>query len=497
MMEQNIYKNMMEQAVPGAALIEDTKKKMASGIELSKKSKTITEEPIVIKRSFRVAAIIAVITLLLATTAFAAWYLLKPSEVAELFDDHALSAAFESDSAIIVNESITGGDYIFTLLGVLYSESLNDWLYPNGENQLMGLTYAVVAVRHTDGRPLPDTPHEDYWSTDIKMSPFIKGVEPWKANIFTFAGGISSKVVDGVAYRIVACDDISFFAEHGLYLGIWTNELAPYNAFLYDEQTGEISANPDYDGVSVVFDLPIDKALADPEKVEEFLYEILFLFEVKDVPENTTQESEITTRITTPYVEIDWENAIPVMSTFQEISIDVSGFMLYTYDLGYVSGSRGIPFDTCFSNSETAETFILELSDRWYAEVNERYAMRLSKDINGTVTGVILVPNDSEPEWIKWQMRTEYLMNVPLEECELRPESVVVFTDMFEYAPRNNSHLMLFRTPIEGISFDENGIFRHHSGLIDVRDESKSFLVVIKQNDDGTLTGMVYDVPIP
>ncbi|SNS05618.1 hypothetical protein SAMN05446037_1003174 [Anaerovirgula multivorans] len=45
------------------------------------------------------------------------------------------------------------------------------------------------------------------------------------------------------------------------------------SAFDFNFQSGEISPNPDFHGVNVLFDLPLDKAKADPEKVQRFLDE--------------------------------------------------------------------------------------------------------------------------------------------------------------------------------------------------------------------------------
>jgi hypothetical protein len=72
-------------------------------------------------------------------------------------------------------------------------------------------------------------------------------------------------------YRILACDEVSMFADRGVYLGVNIGSFYDSMAFIYNEQTGELKANPDNDGSSVVFDLPLDKSLADPVKAQEYL----------------------------------------------------------------------------------------------------------------------------------------------------------------------------------------------------------------------------------
>lgn len=215
----------------------------------------------------------AVMTLvILATSAFAAWYFLGPSEVADTFQDNALSAAFESDSAVNINQSVASGDYIFTLLAIVSGEDITDHpAFANGEI-LSGRTYTVLAIQKADGSPMPQISDDAYGNPSFFVSPYIVGEKPWMVNAHTMNGGYSEMVVDGVMYRILDCDEIKIFADRGVYLGVNTGSIGNHaEAFIYNEQTGELKANPDYDGASAVFDLPVDKALADPEKAREYL----------------------------------------------------------------------------------------------------------------------------------------------------------------------------------------------------------------------------------
>jgi hypothetical protein len=78
-------------------------------------------------------------------------------------------------------------------------------------------------------------------------------------------GGYADVVADGVLYRIIECDNVEMFADRELYLAVCSGS-PMYNgdAFILDEQTNEITANPNFDGASAVFDLPLDKKRADP-----------------------------------------------------------------------------------------------------------------------------------------------------------------------------------------------------------------------------------------
>ncbi|GHU35185.1 hypothetical protein FACS1894105_03370 [Clostridia bacterium] len=249
---------MNRPAKPGAELIQKVKQQ------------TFKEEPVIMKKHTKkftliFAAVIAAVCLT-ATTAFAAWNLFKPGEIAEMFGGSQLSAAFESESAVNINESVTSGDYIFTLLASVNGVDISDRpYYVNGEISDDRL-YAVVAIQNADGTPMTIDAFNNFTAT-----PLVKGLEPWKYNIVTLHGGKSGTIADGVLYFIIECDDITTFADKGLYIGVCTDMFISNGVFNFDEATGEISVNPDYSGASAVFNLPVDKSLADPVKAEQYL----------------------------------------------------------------------------------------------------------------------------------------------------------------------------------------------------------------------------------
>lgn len=224
-----------------------------------------------IKRSFSTVAVAVISLLFVTTTAFSAWFFLKPSDVAKKFGDEKLSTAFDGETAVTINEAYTSGDYTFTLLAIMSGKDITDHqTYSNGEI-LSDRTYAVVAIAKADGEPMPTTMDEEYGNPSFYVSPYIKGLKPWQINANTMNGGYSETVVDGIMYRMVECDEVTMFADKGVYLGINTGSFFNSEAFIYNEETGELKANPDYSSSSVVFNLPIDKTLADPEKAKQYL----------------------------------------------------------------------------------------------------------------------------------------------------------------------------------------------------------------------------------
>lgn len=253
---------------PEPELIQKVKKQNIKGDIILKKS--------TIKRSFRTVTAAAMVFVILATTAFAAWYFLKPSDVANQFGDKSLSAAFDGPNAININQSISSGDYTFTLLGIVSGKDITDNPTYNSNGDIMSeRTYTVVAIQKKDGTPMPSVPDAEYENLPFYVSPYIKGLKPWHVNAHTMNGGYVESVVDGVMYRMIECDNVTMFADRGLYLGINSGRSFDKDAFYYDENTGVLTANSDFNGASVVFDLPINKKLADPEKAQEYLDEIL------------------------------------------------------------------------------------------------------------------------------------------------------------------------------------------------------------------------------
>jgi hypothetical protein len=274
-----LWEAMKSSAEPDDDLIRKVKSKMYEGEPVMRKSTG---------RSLSAAAIAAAILLFAATTAFAAWHFLKPSEVAEKFENLALSAAFESDTAININASMTSGDYTFSLLAVVSGKDIADMPYYS-EELLNESIYAVVAIRKSDGSPMPSPGEDEYGEALFFASPLIKGLEPWSVNAFYLNGGYSEIIIEGIMYRIVECDDVGMFADRGLYFAIADAMTFSRSTFLYNELTGEISINPDYHGASAIFDLPLDEALADREKAEQYLNR---LFQTHDAGGSFDSEKE-------------------------------------------------------------------------------------------------------------------------------------------------------------------------------------------------------------
>jgi len=222
----------------------------------------------------RVGIIAAAAIIACTATAFAALKYLKPYDVANAVEDKALSKAFQSDNAVEVNETQIYGDYSVTFLGIVSGNSLSDFVGESNGKELTDRTYAVVAIAKSDGTPMPSTADDDYGETPFLVTPLIKGTNPKIFNAVTMNGCYSEIVRDGIMYRIAECDNVEMFAYKGAYMAVSSSSFYDDNAYVYNEETGEISRNENYVGVNALFELPLDKTKSDETAGEKYINEM-------------------------------------------------------------------------------------------------------------------------------------------------------------------------------------------------------------------------------
>lgn len=225
------------------------------------------------RRTAAAAAVAAAVIAVGGGTTYAAWRYLTPQEAAENLQDQKLMDAFSGEDAILVNETQTYGDYRATLIGIVSGRELTDYAMTSGGEVRADRSYWLLAIEHADGTPMPETSSPEYGEETFLTSPFIQGLEPWKYNIYTFGGGYSEFVQDGVMYRMAECDNLEWFADQEVYLCLADENSAGVinQAYSYDETTGKLSRNEGYDGCNALFTLPLDPAKADHQKAQSYL----------------------------------------------------------------------------------------------------------------------------------------------------------------------------------------------------------------------------------
>ncbi|MGE4485332.1 MAG: hypothetical protein AB7C97_09525 [Oscillospiraceae bacterium] len=139
-----------------------------------------------------------------------------------------------------------------------------------------------------------------------------------------------------------------------------------------------------------------------------------------------------------------------------------------------------------------------------HAKVTFRNGKTAEKDVTIDLSGTgafTYQPSEEQntQEQKEYEAYSKLLQSIPLDKCEVRPDSVQSFTygDTYEYHttgdPLATAYYPITEESADAALFDENGIFRHGSSLPD--DGSDGFIAVIVRNADGTFTGMVYKVP--
>lgn len=209
----------------------------------------------------RGAVLAAVLAAVLIVSAAAAIVLLTPKEVAQNLEDPALAAAFESEGALALNQTITSEGQAFTLTGLVSGEGLSDFT----QDVDTAHTYAVVAVANEDGSPVGET------VSTMCMTPLISGYEPGKVNAWTLGGGYSSFKKDGVAYYLMDCTgSLDLLADHTVYLAFYQGDIPSRDTFA-TAADGSISFTDNVTGPRALFTLPLDAADADPAAAAQLL----------------------------------------------------------------------------------------------------------------------------------------------------------------------------------------------------------------------------------
>ena len=323
------------------------------------------------------------ILLFCSVTAFAAWKFLAPKDIAMEHGDKQLSEAFKSEDAILMDESQTYDDYTITLLGTVTGRNITDFV-TEGDNVNPNRTYAVIAISKTDGTPMPDTSSAEYGKTPFLVSPLIQGLNPRKYNIVTMDGGYSEIIKDGIMYRMIECDNVEIFADKKIYLCVTNTVFFDTDAYIFDEDTGEITVNSEYNGMNLLFDLPLNKNKADKEAAEQYLEEFnnAWAQEGTDViDEAIPQEKKDTEGIE----QFDIVKEILDNWTFvseQKLTPDEEGKVYYSFEKKNEGLSTGmIVVDALFAGEETGYSKAV-----WRSESEELFNAFLTyKDENGDI----------------------------------------------------------------------------------------------------------------
>lgn len=252
------------------------------------------ENIIMIRKTIAIAACIALVGV---STVFAAYKYLSAEQLAYELGDNKLAEIFNNKEDNFIQQGEAIGDYKAAIIDITSGKNISDFKSSSWDIH-PERTYAVVAVEKTDGTEMT-------YDDEILVTPLIEGLEPWKYNIFTMNGGYCADIIDGVLYRIIEFDNIEYFADRNIYIAVLNNVFYDNDAYNYDEKTGLITRNNDYEGTNILFNLNIDKSKANPQKAEEYIKEIEDEFNSDNTDDDVDyeQDSEIESNIKFNIVE--------------------------------------------------------------------------------------------------------------------------------------------------------------------------------------------------
>lgn len=208
------------------------------------------------------AAVLAACVCLSSGTVYAAYQWLNAGEVASMMGESVLAEKFnKTDTEIQVKEDNL---YRATYLGEVSGKALSEMDIETDQDK----TYLVMAIERTDEQEIT---YDE--SCDLIVSPFVKGIAPWRFNIYYLGGGAQSYISDNILYRIIDCPNVEIFADKGVYVGV-VDGAPSSSSYQFDEESGEISSKPDYSGTNLLFELDLDKSKADSQQAEKLLKQI-------------------------------------------------------------------------------------------------------------------------------------------------------------------------------------------------------------------------------
>lgn len=258
---------------------EITRSAIAAPFDIESEELKMTRKKYNFKRT---ALIAAAIICLLGTTVFATIHLKSAKDIANTLGDTQLAEYFNEQGGI--SETVTDGEYKATVLGITSGENLSKFKSSAWE-LFSERTYAVVAIEKSDGSEMT-------FDDEILATPLIEGLNPRQYNIFTMNGGYTADIIDGVLYRIIEFDSIEYFADRNVYIAVLSEAFLGNDAYSFDEATGAIAPQEDYDGTNILIKFDLDKSKANPEKAQEYLDKLNDVVKISDDGDDTSLSDE-------------------------------------------------------------------------------------------------------------------------------------------------------------------------------------------------------------
>lgn len=242
-------------------------------------------------RKLRNALIAAVIVLLFAVSAGAAYQFMLPDGLNEQLELHEMNIKTvvdvdkaDENSVKTVQKTVNSNGYTINFEAIIDGyvilpeiTKLLRGLDPNEEIREDRI-YAVMTITRDDGKNVmfPD----EYVTCDCcRMWPdFIVAVKGYAPNSVMFMGTPWYYEENNVLYYLCDITDTAIFADRDLSLILYGEKEGTYGTIVRMDEKGEYYFVDTYDGMGAIFDFDLDDSLADPETVAKDIAERPYVY---------------------------------------------------------------------------------------------------------------------------------------------------------------------------------------------------------------------------
>lgn len=190
------------------------------------------------------------------------------------------------------------------MLGMTTGKGLNQCLDTEDARLQQRETYAVLAIEKEDGTAMPDISDAEYEMDHFLVSPLIGGQDPMRVNVYSLDGLAAEIVHEGIAYRIISCKELDMFADRGVYLAVCRGRDDLRDGYETDAECGRIARREDFDGLNILFELPLDQKAADREAADALLTELMAANAAEAATEDKT--ALVSEEFATPQELTEW-----------------------------------------------------------------------------------------------------------------------------------------------------------------------------------------------
>ncbi len=368
------------------------------------------------QKKFATVAICCVFMLGIGSiSAYAAWKYLRPNEVIEEIGEEKLAEAFSDENAVYINETQSYGGYDVTLLGITSGENLTEYrnfssynnvstfdaansddpsekLLEMGFRELNDRSYLLFAVENNN------QPFEEISDFDrLVIFPVVMGYDyATYYGMFEEGTGGHTIIKDGVIYYMYECNNLEKYADHDIYICV-SDDLPAFSeySYIYDNASGMIARNEEYEGLNALFSLPIDFSKADPAAAaaEVKAYED-HLKAIENEPEEQhsvyIQEAfDFVEQITPENIN---EYATPIMDEGATMTFapDAQGRVLIECDYPFCEQRAKIDVKKRFSNGITSYVDSIGITN---GNLDTLFVELFTLNEDGTVTLQLYTPN--------------------------------------------------------------------------------------------------------